>query len=320
MSEDNRTELLVKAAKLYYEYSYSQDEVAKRLDLSRSYISKLLNEARDAGIVKFKIIDPTQIESRYEKLLRERFNLKKVIVVPENPRGVPLAMVGKEATKYLESIVKNDDIIGHSWGETIKYCSEEFNLDKSLKNITSVQLCGGVTNIEYNNVYASEIANNFATGFSAKAYILPLPVIVDDILLKKLIRQDSTLGKVMELGEKANIALFTMGAFGTNSALVRAGYVNEEHMMRLVDNGAVGDVCSHFIDIDGNICSPEIDARTIAVSLDNIKAKEYRIGVAIGKSKIDSICGALRGNIVNVLVTNEITARSVLARLDELDN
>ena len=79
----------------------------------------------------------------------------------------------------------------------------------------------------------------------------------------------------------------------------------------------MGDICSHVIDFDGNICDSELDARTLAIPLDVIKKKKYRIGVAQGFSKADSLCGALRGGIINVLVTNEETAERMLNRMDE---
>ena len=82
--------------------------------------------------------------------------------------------------------------------------------------------------------------------------------------------------------------------------------------------GAVGDICSHVIDIEGNLCDRDLDARTMAVSLENIKNKKYRIGVAQGFSKADSLCGALRGGIINVLVTNEETAERILSNLDRI--
>lgn len=320
MSEyKDRTELLVKAAKLYYENNYSQDMVAKKLKLSRPYISKLLNEAKEVGIVRVEILDPTKIESKLEKEIREKFNLKKAIVVLNETKEPPLSKVGKAAAKYLESILKNGDVIGLSWGETLYYCSQELSSNYDLENVIAVQLCGGISNLQNKNIYASEISQNFASALSGISYILPLPAVVDDRTLKNLMLQDNNIHKIIEFGEKANIALFTMGAFGVNSALVRAGYLSEKQMLNLSENGAVGDICSHFIDINGNICSKELDERTIAVPLEVIKQKEYRIGVAIGQSKVDSICGALRGGLVNVLITNEFTAKLVLNRLETLD-
>lgn len=82
MPDYKRIELLVKVAKLYYENDYSQEMIAKKLGLSRPYISKLLNESKSNGIVKVQVIDPLSIETPLEKNLREHFGLEKVRIVP----------------------------------------------------------------------------------------------------------------------------------------------------------------------------------------------------------------------------------------------
>lgn len=315
MDDYKRIELLVKVAKLYYEHGYSQDMVAKALSLSRPYISKLLSEAKEAGIVRIEVIDPMNTGSLLEKKMMEAFQLERVIAVSMEPGQSALANVGREAARYLNGIVKSGDIIGVSWGETVYHCSQAMQKRTDLEDITVVQLCGGVSNLS-KNIYATEVTRNISTALGGTSYSLPLPAVVDDGTLKKIMLQDHTISTVNELGEKANIALFTMGAFGLRSALVRAGYLTESRMKELESKGAVGDVCSHVIDAEGMICDPSLDVRTIATPLENIKAKEHRIGVAAGLSKVDCICGALKAGLLTVLVTTEETAGWVLERLN----
>jgi deoxyribonucleoside regulator len=118
----------------------------------------------------------------------------------------------------------------------------------------------------------------------------------------------------MELAKRADIAVFTIGAFGENSALVREGFLSEELMWELKQQGAVGDICTHVITETGDICDPALDQRTIAVSLENMKQMRYRVGVAQGISKVDAIRGALNSGIMNVLVTNDFTAEHILGK------
>ena len=105
------------------------------------------------------------------------------------------------------------------------------------------------------------------------------------------------MGKVFQYGRDANIALVTMGSFGPKSALVHTGYISQDKMDELSARGAVGDICTHLIDINGNICDQELDQRTAAVPLEDIRNK---------------------GKIVNVLITNEETAQWVLSKDEQL--
>lgn len=90
MIDNKRMELLVKIARLYYENEYSQEEISQMLGLSRPYISKLLNECRKNGIVRFQVVDPLSTESFLEKKFRERFHLKKACIISMPDSSVSL--------------------------------------------------------------------------------------------------------------------------------------------------------------------------------------------------------------------------------------
>lgn len=318
MKDYKRIELLVKVAKLYYENDFSQELIARKLNLSRPYISKLLNEAKEQGIVRVQVVDPLSTESPLEQKLRERFHLKKVQIVATADGPVSLHRLGQEAARYLDSIVKDNDIIGVSWGSTIYACSQALVQRNNLDNVVAVQLCGGVSNPN-KNTFATEIGSNFSVSLGSVSYTLPLPAVVDSKRMKDIVQKDHNIAKIIQYGYDANIALITTGAFGQKSALVHAGYIGHDEMKLLAERGAVGDICSHLIDIHGNICDRDLDERTIAVPLEEIKKKSYRICVAQGLSKVDSMLGALNGGIVNVLITSEETANMILRQDDYMN-
>ncbi|MCL2563041.1 MAG: sugar-binding transcriptional regulator [Oscillospiraceae bacterium] len=312
-----RIDLLVSVATLYYEHGYNQNQIAQKLGLSRPYISKLIAEARERGIVTIQIHDPAGVETPLERDLRQRFGLRKVIVVPQTPEA-PLTKVGQAAARYLNSIVSAGDIVGVGWGATMYTAARSAALRRDLSDVTVVQLCGGISNLE-RSIYANEIPKLFADAFSGTPYILPLPAIVDDSEVKRSILTDHNIGRVMEVAARANIAMFTLGKSAADSALTHAGYLADSQLKRLDEAGAVGDICCHFIDEHGRLCDPELDARTIGLPPEELRRKEHRIAVAIGMSKVRSICGALRGGYATELITNEDTAAAVMRRLDEID-
>lgn len=305
-----KTELLVQVSRLYYEHNFSQNDIAKKVNLSRPYISKLLNEAKRMGIVKIEINDPIKSESRVERKLREYFQLDRVIVVPKVDDINPLQQVGEAAARYLDSIIKSGDVIGFSWGETVYECAKALRKREDLKDVVAVQMCGGISNIK-RNVYVAEISKEFVVMLNSASYILPFPAIVDNEQVKSVIDKEHTMQEVLKYAKQVNIAIVTMGKFGSQCALARAGYLKSDEMERLSLQGAVGDVCTHIINSEGEICDEHLDARTVAVPYEQIKKAEVRIGIAIGESKVESILGALRGGAVNIFVTNEITAEAI---------
>ena len=311
---DKKTNLLVKVARMYYEQGMSQEEIAKDIQCSRPYVSRLLTDAKDEGIVQVKVIPPKEYEQEMEQRLKQVGGLEKVIIVPEKSNSSKLNMVAKAAAEYLENTVKNGEVIGFSWGNTVYAVTNFLSLRRDLSDVTVVQLCGGISNLQ-NNIYSSEIAKNFAKAWNAKPYAMMCPALVDSKEIKDVFISDSNIRKVVEYGYKADTILITMGAYGMQNAVYRAGYLEEGEMQELIGNGAVGDICDHVINIDGEICDLTLDARTVSVPLKELKKKKKRIGVAAGQSKVECICGAIRGNIINILITDEETAGKVLERL-----
>ncbi|MEZ3435331.1 MAG: sugar-binding transcriptional regulator [Lachnospiraceae bacterium] len=308
--EIEKTELLVQVARLYYEHNFSQNDIAKKVDLSRPYISKLLNEARRRGIVKIEINDPIMTESRMERSIRKYFGLDRVIIVPKVQEVGALRQVGEAAARYLDSIIRSGDVIGFSWGETVYECVKALSRREDLQDIVAVQMCGGVSNVK-KNVYVSEITKVFSEMLNSAGYMLPFPAIVDNEKSKGVIEKEHTMQEVLRHAKQVNIAIMTMGRFGNQCALARAGYLKPEEIEQLTQKGAVGDICTHIIDRNGELCDLSLDERTIAVPYHEIRRIETRIGVAIGDSKVESILGALRGHMVNVFITNEMTAEAI---------
>ena len=161
MDNYEKNKLLVHIARLYYENDCSQQQIAKQLKLSRPYVSKLLHAAKEKGIVKIQVIDSLNTESVLEKELRECFGLEKVIIAPSKGDGNELQYLGETAARFLDSIIRNGDIIGTSWGDTIFQVSKALVRRGEVNNLTYVQLCGGISNIN-SAVHAEEIANNFS--------------------------------------------------------------------------------------------------------------------------------------------------------------
>lgn len=317
MRDFEKTRMLTTIARLYYEHNYSQQMIADKLKLSRPYVSKLINEARERKIVEIKINDPYTVETQLEGEIRERFNLQRAIVVPKAANNDNIGeRIANAAARFLDSIIRDGDIIGVGWGSTMYECSQRIISRSDLKNITVVQICGGISKIE-KNIYAAEIPKNISEAYRGIPYILPLPAVVDSKALKDAILTDKNIKNIFEIAEKSNIIMSTVGAFGYNEALARAGYINENEVTGLLSRGAVGDICTRIIDINGKVCDAELDQRTISIELDKLREKEYRIGITFGINKLKCTYGALKGGYFNVLITDEDIAASIIKLCEE---
>lgn len=308
MPDKDKSELLVEAARLYYDHQLSQQAIARKLDVSRPTVSRLLQEARDTGIVRIEIINPADRGTQLEKLLADTFRLKKAIVVPndDDTDTVIKNRLGKATANFIDQLVTEGTVMGISWGTTMQAVARHIK-KRSVRDMTVVQLNGGISRAEI-DTHASEIAKAIADHYRALPYLLPLPAVVDSADLKQAIVADKNISRTLNLGHKAEIALFTVGSFGHDSILVKADYFEPEEVDTLLNRGAVGDICSRILDQDGHICSPELNARTIGLELDDLTMKTYSIAVAGGKTKLPAIRAALKGRWFNTLITDEWVA------------
>ena len=304
---------VVEAAKLYYLLDYTQHEIAKKLGVSRPTVSRMLQTAKKEGIVQIKIIDMEENVGDLEAALEQKYKLKKAVVapVPQYDDHIIKTTLGLKAAEYLDTIVKDNDIIGVTWGTTMYHVAVELK-KKEVNNIKIVQLKGGISHSE-TNTYVSEILYLFGKAFGTTPLHLPLPAIVDQVVVKQAMMEDRHIKKIIETGKEANIALFTCGPIKSESLLFKLGYFTAEDLEMLYSK-AVGDICSRFFDQDGQICNNSLNERTLGIDLSELREKEYSILVAGGDQKVNSIHAALKGEFANVLVTDQYTARFILEK------
>jgi len=309
---DEKISRLVEVAKLYYQLDYSQQDIAKKLGISRPTVSRLLMQAVQEGVVHIKICDPAEDVQELAAQVKELFQLKHCIVapIPEYEDELIKDKLGEVSAGYLNDIVQSGDTIGITWGTTLFQLVKNLQ-PKNVKDVTVVQLNGGVSYSE-SNTYASEIINGLANAFHTTPHFLPVPAVVDHIVVKQAIIADRHVNKILELGKQANIAIFTVGEPGENSTLMHAGYFLDNDVEILRSNNTVGDICSRFIDIDGRISHEALNDRTIGIELSHLAEKEFGILIAGGNTKIDGIFGALKGKHANVLITDQYTAKALL--------
>ena len=304
---------LIEVARLYYEHDFSQQQIANKLDVSRPSVSRFLRQAKAQGIVKIEIIDSDEHVNHLENELKNKFNLKKVIIVPnDNEESTVIKQrLGHSAAKYLDQFIKDDLILGVSWGSTMQEVVRHI-FPKKVKNMKVVQLNGGISKAEY-DTHASEIAPKIGLKYQALPFLLPLPAIVDQPDVKRAIVSDKNIARTLDLARQATVALFTIGSFGYESVLVKADYFENEEVDILLKKKAVGDICSRIITEAGEVCDQKLNDRTIGIELLELRQKPYSIAVAGGKEKLKAIYAGLLGGHFNVLITDEWVAGEILS-------
>ena len=306
---DYDIELMIKVVEMYYLDDVPQREIAQKLNLSRPKVSRLLKTAREQNFVSIKINYPNSVRSELEKTFESVFGLKEAVIVSNVNDSYyrTFTEVTETAAKYLRRIVKEDDSIGVAWGRTLKAVVDSIGFAER-KNIKAIQIIGS---LGQSSESANEIVRKMAESFGGRSFILPAPAIVDSPQIRNAIVMDNTIQEILNKAKSVSIALIGIGNIDESSSFFSTGYLKPEDLAALKQEKAVGDICAHFFDIDGKLCT-NIENRVIALSVKDLKNISRVIGIATGKEKAKSILGALKSGILDVLITDEKTARLVM--------
>jgi DNA-binding transcriptional regulator LsrR (DeoR family) len=313
-SSTDERRLLVKVSKLYYEDNLTQDEILEKLHLSRSKVSRLLQRARDEGIVQITVITPDGILSDLEAKLETRFRLQEAIIVevrPSDPQLVISRELGSVAAGYLGRSLHDNDLIGISWGLTLHHMVTALKPVES-KGVQVVQIIGGLGQPEAES-HATDLCRRMARALGARLTLLPAPGIVDTLRTKEAFLSDLYVQRAQDLFTRLDVAFVGIGAPTPDSVMMRDGsIITQAELETLLSRGAVGDIALRFFDNFGQTIQTDVDPRVIGINLDQLAQAKRVVGVAGGPEKHEAILGALRGGLVDVLITDSVTAQSLL--------
>lgn len=308
---DKRDEQAVDALKLYYQQDLSQVDIAARMGLSRPTVAKLLAHGRDRGFVTITIHDPREEASELAARLEHRYGLACVRVAHGHAVTEEEAIdeVGRVGADLVSQLVHDGMRVGISWGRTMYALAS--HLERSPRQgVRVVQLKGG-TSFSARATHDFEVMRAFCDAFNAQPRYLPLPVIFQSTKTASIVCKDRAIMKILEEGRKVDVAVFTIGAIGDEVISLNLGHLDGEEVDALLRD-AVGDALSHFFTAAGQIALPELEARTVSISLERLCSRPVRLVVAGGFMKTRALDTALRMGIATHLVVDQDLALGLL--------
>ena len=209
---------MAEVARLYYVRDLTQQQIAERLGVSRFKVLRLLEQAREEGVVRFEIDEPVPIRDDLSRALEERYGVATALVVE---CGVSAA-----AASLLPRLLGPRDVLGVAWGETLASVVE--HLPPADVTVPVVQICGAIDGLEP-GTGPTEVAALYAAWAGGRFHPLQVPAIADTSALRRAVRPTT------EIFDRVSVALVGIGA-RTEGA---------------------GHILVHVFDDDGRIVSEE---------------------------------------------------------------
>lgn len=296
-----------RVAYYYHKAGLTQDQIAKKMQMSRQRVNRILGDCLELGIVKISIEGAESTYYEQESALEQRYGLKAVRICDGRDPELVYGELGSTAGKYLAGIINNGDTIGFSRGRALSGLVDEMPpVTKS--GLTVTQLMGS-WNYQQSAVNVDDIVHRFAQKVGATASMLIAPVVVNSPALRRSIMQEPYFTQAYQVMRSSTIAVVGIGDMESKSVMPHMLPLTQEEAFRdYEEQNAVGEICAHFFDPSGRPIEAKLDDRIISISLEDYLAIPHRIGVAGTPAKLAAITGALRGGWINVLVTDADTA------------
>ncbi|MFZ7133924.1 MAG: sugar-binding transcriptional regulator [Eubacteriales bacterium] len=306
-----KEELLIRASELYYQQNLSQNEIAEFFSISRPTVSRLLDEAKETGIVEIIIHSPINKNIQLSKKVRQTFNLKDAVVLKGNYLyEEALQKCSVIASQYVHSILGNNMSIGISWGFPMN-CFAEALEKKEYYNVNVVQMVGclGTGNP---NLDGLELAIKISEKLKGTYSNIYAPVFVDSAVVQRYFLAEHQIENTIRKAQKTDIIITGVGSlFDDTSSLQTTGYICEEERQNLLAKGAVGHMLSRMIDMEGNEI-PLDHKYVISASLDCLKQSRWSICISAHPKKTKPLYAALTSSYINIPIIDESLAQSLL--------
>ena len=310
----NSEQLLVQAARFYYEHNLTQAEIGRKLNTSRSTVSRLLQEARETGVVRVLINYPWQRDFELEGELLRRFHLREAHVLKsmDRPADEVFCGMGMLAAEFLDGFVTDGMILGVSYGRSIAAMREQLVPSRHVA-MTVVQILGAL-GMGNPLIEGPDLVRQIANLYGASYRYLYTPMIVESEKTRDLLLREPIVQETLAIGRKADAVVMGIGAHDAEaSGLIWTGYLNKKDLTFLRSRGAVGHMCAQHFDRDGQVLDIDFNRRVISIGIEALREIETVVAIAGSAEKAEAILGALQGHYLDVLITDDHAARRVLS-------
>ncbi len=301
---------LAAIARRFYLEGRSKVEIAEEFGLSRFKVARDLDAARSYGIVHIDIRLPERLDAERSELLRERFGLRRAIVVDTLDDHLDTRRaLGSVAARLLSEIVRPDEILGLAWSRGLQAMGADM---VELPRCTVVQLNGVLS--EHTEAGGSvETVRRVATLAGGQAYPIYAPLILPDAATAATLRADPGIAAAFAHFDRLTTAVVAIGGWDERNSTVFQALTPEDRE-RYTAMGVCGEMSAQLFDVEGNQVHSDLDERIISVSADQLRRVPEVVAVAGAgdESKARAVGAVLRSGLVSTLVTDDAVARVLL--------
>jgi DNA-binding transcriptional regulator LsrR (DeoR family) len=301
--------LTAAVARRYYVEDASKVEIAEEYGLSRFQVARLLDRARTSGLVTITISAPGAIDVDLSGRLQRAYGLQHAVVI-DTPENDPTALrrdLGKAAAALLTEIVTANDVLGLAWSRSV---SAMTNALTHLLPVPVIQLTGALArpDVEDSSV---DLVRRVGRTFGGPAYFFYAPTIVPDAATASALRRVPEVARTLRQFGSVTKAVVGIGLWAPTQSTVYDA-TEEDVRDALHRRGVRGEIAGAIVDGAGHSVDTDLPERMICPSADQLRAIPEVLAIAYNRVRSPAVKAAVRGGLVDSLVTHASLARTLL--------
>lgn len=301
---NEKMSFLEKVARMYYIAGLSQQEISEQLKIGRSSVARYLSEAKDYGIIQIRITSRVDNfrNSELESRLIEKYKIRDCFITYSNNNDFNYGVI----PEYLDGILPYSGILGIGGGRTMYNLGNRMWSCERRENLSVVQLTGSLGSIP-----ETSVTKLWSESLGAKGVYMPAPLLAKDYESKNIILSNPIVRNAYDLIKKVDAAIISIGATDINT---RVRYLNmfDDINLKEVYEKSIGDIVFNFYDAFGNFTVKQISDKIIGATAEDYLKIPFKIVVAYGEEKVKALKVALECKYLDVLITDNKTALSIL--------
>jgi DNA-binding transcriptional regulator LsrR (DeoR family) len=310
-NEKSRLDEAARAGWLYFIAGHTQDEIAKMLKVSRASAQRLVSLCLAERLITFRLEHPIAACMELAARLKEAFKLAYCEVVPNDPAAPQSAAgIAERAANMLELMLRSDKpvVVALGTGRAVRAAVERVSpIDRPNHQIVS--LVGNISTDGSASFF--DTVGRLADITRSRHYPMPLPFLMSSEKERDQMLRLEPISKVRALAAKADLRLIGIGQMDQNAQVLVDGFVTRQELFDMMRRGAAGELTGWAFDADGRIIDGGTNGRLTSIP-PKVPVAALTIAAAVGKAKVSAIQAALKGRLINGLITDEATASAIL--------
>ncbi len=296
-------------ARKHYLGGVSKSDIAAKLYLSRFKVARLLESARDLGIVSIDVALPGDINLGLGEELRAVYRLRRAVVLDDldDTEAALFTRLGAATTMLLAELLTEGDIVGVASTRTMMGLEEA---SVCLPRSTFVQLTGALPREDAVDVISA--IRSLTRMASGRAKVFYAPMVASSVAARTSSLAQPEARLAFDAQQDFSVFVTGLGDWSEGLSLIHDA-LSPELREDARQRGAVAEIVGVPIDENGRTVRCAARDRIVAPDVEGLRATRDRIAVMFDPRKARASQIALSAGIVNSVVTHRAHAEALLS-------